>query len=129
MVFSPPSPSSLDDDDDDDDEGTAWASAVSDEVLRPRDAPPALGPTPTVAEQKAVSASAAIARAARAKRSLPAREDAREAQAKGLSPSSAGTPQPYSLSFSDLSTRRYLGVFHLPDGVSDSEDEESCTSC
>ena len=38
------------------------------------------------------------------------------------------TPQPYSLSFSDLSTRRYLGIFHLPDGVSDSEDEESCTT-
>ena len=80
---------------------------MSDEVLRPRDAPPALGPTPTVAEQKAASASTAIARAARAKRSLRACGSSRASLRHDHTLPNAGNPATYGPKLNDFWYNRH----------------------
>ena len=96
--------------------------AVDDETTRQMAAPTV--PAQSSGLRGSRYATGAAERRARSDSIAAARAAGKELQAHGLS--TAYEPsKPYSLSLSDLASRRYLGILELPSDVSDSEDEES----
>ena len=87
--------------------GTVWGMAVDDETARPKAAPPA--PAPPSGLGGSGYATGATERRARSNSTAAARAAGKELQAQGLSTAYVPT-KPYSLSLSDLASRRYLGI-------------------